>query len=1094
MESNKSSGVLGRVVDFSLDLICAIDKEGQIYQINDICKQILGYEREELENKNFFSFIHPKHYEATRSFAKDIFKKAKKSYFENCYLSKTGHEVHLQWSTVWSEEDELYFCIGRDITEQKRVTQQLREKDELYRSLIEYGADMLGLLDATGTYLYVSESTKNVLGYLPSQLLGQNALSLIHPDDLEKVQEGLSQINTGNYLQILEFRFKAEDGNWRWIETKASNQLNNPAIKGIAISSRDITEQKLNRLQLQESEQRFRSLFENNPNLVYYQNREGKILDANPAFLTAFGLSKGGFVGYSIFDFLPSDVKSYTYQKHLEAFDGKLVSYDLETEIIGFDHKGRRNFSITKVPVTINDTVVGIYSILKDTTDIIQSQKTIQQQANKLNTIFESITNAFFVLDKNRNFNYINKEAERLLQLNRKDCLGKDILTFFPEENTGGFIPYYQQAITTGETVYYKTFIQKADVWLEVAMYPSEEGVSVYFTDITDRVKTEQELVKLSLVASKITNGVNIMDATGHIEWVNEGFAVLTGYTLEEVVGKTPGEFLYGPETSLETVNYIREHLVKGMAVSAEMLDYHKSGEKIWLAVNITPILDTTGKVNRFISILTDITDKKEAEQELKQLSLVANKISNGVTIMNASGCIEWVNDGFTTLTGYNKSEVMGRRPQDFLHGPETNLNSVRLIGERLSNALPVSVEMLDYQKSGSRIWLAVDITPVLDDAGKVVNFISIQTDITERIRFREELKKLSLVASKTTNSVIIMDAYGRIEWVNKAFCTFSGYEMADVLGQVPGELLAGPDSDAAQIQELQDKLKMGLPVSMELLNYIKSGEKKWVLVEITPVKDKNGQVLRLIAIQTDITERKQAEVQQMKMTQDLYKQNRDLQQFTYIVSHNLRAPVANALGLTNLMGRVDKHDIAFDKALLNLKKSIMQLDCTLKDVNTILTARNHKPESALLNVKEVCQQAEEALQDQLIACSGNIHYRFTGNLFIQADKAYLYSVFYNMLSNAIKYRSADRALDVVVTGSSTPENTIVLSVADNGLGMDLKKVGKEMFKLYSRFHPDINGRGIGLFLVKSHVEAMGGSIEVESELNVGTKFIISLN
>ncbi|MFT2010451.1 PAS domain S-box protein [Pontibacter sp. 13R65] len=1093
MESVRNSGVLDRIIDFSLDLICAIDKEGQIYQVNNICKQILGYEREELEGKTFFSFIHPHYYDATCSFVKDVFKKSKKSYFENCCLSKDGREVHLQWSIVWSEQDALYFCIGRDITEQKQITQQLREREELYKSLIEYGADMLGLLDANGTYLYVSGSIKNILGYSPSQLLGKSALSFVHPDDLETVQKGLAQATSDTYFQISEFRFKAADGQWRWIETKATNRIDNPAIKGIAISSRDITEQRLNRLQLQESEQRFRSLFENNPNLIYYQNREGKILDANPAFFSTFGVNKDAIIGHSLFKFLPPDTKKYSYQKHLEAFEGKLICYDLETLILGFEQEGTRNLNITKVPVIIEGTVVGVYTILKDTTEIIQSQKTIQQQAKKLNTIFESITNAFFVLDKNRGFNYINKEAERLLQITRNDCLGKDILEIFKEEEEGDFITHYQHAITTGETVNYKAFIKHPGLWIEVAMYPSEEGVSVYFADITDRVKTEQELVKLSLVASKITNGVNIMDATGHIEWVNDGFSVLTGYTLEEVVGKTPGEFLYGPETNLETVSYIREHLSKGMAVSAEMLDYRKSGEKIWLAVNITPILDTSGKVDRFISILTDITAKKETEQELKQLSLVANKVSNGVTIMDANGCIEWVNDGFTTITGYSKMEVLGRRPEEIVHGPDTDENAVRLIRDQLSKALPVSVEMYDYQKSGGRIWVAVDITPVLDDAGKIINIISIQTDITERIKFREELKKLSLVASKTTNSVIIMDAYCRIEWVNEAFCKFSGYQLEDVMGQVPGELLVGPESDIEQLQELANKLRRGLPVSMEMLNYIKTGEKKWVLVEITPVKDNKGTVLKFIAIQTDITERKQAEVQQIKMTQDLYKQNRDLQQFTYIVSHNLRAPVANAIGLSNLMTRVDKHDKAFDKALLNLKNSITKLDCTLKDVNTILTVRNSKPESALLNIKEVCQQAEDALQDQLIACDGTVHYEFDGSLFIQADKAYLYSIFYNLLSNAIKYRSAARVLEVVVSCWTTPENTISISVSDNGLGMEMQKVGKEIFKLYSRFHPEITGRGIGLFLVKSHVEAMGGSIKVESELNVGTKFIINL-
>src|SRR5699024_8447057 len=121
------------------------------------------------------------------------------------------------------------------------------------------------LLDEHGNYLYISDSTEKVLGYTPEQMVGQNALSFIHPDDLAFAQASLAEVPLKGCVKLSDFRFKAADGQWRWVETVVSDQLQNPAIRAFTVSSRDITENKVNSIKLLESEQRFRSLFENNP-------------------------------------------------------------------------------------------------------------------------------------------------------------------------------------------------------------------------------------------------------------------------------------------------------------------------------------------------------------------------------------------------------------------------------------------------------------------------------------------------------------------------------------------------------------------------------------------------------------------------------------------------------------------------------------------------------------------------------------------------------------------------------------------------------------------------------------------------------------
>jgi signal transduction histidine kinase len=114
-------------------------------------------------------------------------------------------------------------------------------------------------------------------------------------------------------------------------------------------------------------------------------------------------------------------------------------------------------------------------------------------------------------------------------------------------------------------------------------------------------------------------------------------------------------------------------------------------------------------------------------------------------------------------------------------------------------------------------------------------------------------------------------------------------------------------------------------------------------------------------------------------------------------------------------------------------------------------------------------------------------------NYTLQSHKAYLFSILYNLISNAIKYRSPDRPLQISLKCFWTPKRGTCISCSDNGRGMDLKTAGKNLFKLYKRFHPGIPGRGIGLYLVKTHIETLGGEIEVDSAPEKGTRFLIYL-
>ncbi|MCC9168401.1 PAS domain-containing sensor histidine kinase [Pontibacter harenae] len=264
------------------------------------------------------------------------------------------------------------------------------------------------------------------------------------------------------------------------------------------------------------------------------------------------------------------------------------------------------------------------------------------------------------------------------------------------------------------------------------------------------------------------------------------------------------------------------------------------------------------------------------------------------------------------------------------------------------------------------------------------------------------------------------------------------------------------------------------------------SAPRHWDVVKI-PVSE-NEKVVGVHMIARDITEKMQAQ-------EEILEKNKDLQQFTYVVSHNLRSPLTNALGLVEVLEISDPGSSDFESTLTHLGTSLRQLDQVVRDINTILSIRDKQDlvQNESVPLAQVVHQAVQNFQEALHDSGGTARVAIPEGIQVLGNRAYLYSIFFNLLSNAIKFRSEQRPLQVDITLAVKDSQTKEISFADNGSGIDLDKAGVDMFKLYKRFHPQHSGRGLGLYLVKAHVESIGGQIEVSSRPNEGTIFKVSL-
>ncbi len=233
------------------------------------------------------------------------------------------------------------------------------------------------------------------------------------------------------------------------------------------------------------------------------------------------------------------------------------------------------------------------------------------------------------------------------------------------------------------------------------------------------------------------------LDTEGRITSWNPGAEKMKGWRTDEIIGKHFSCFY--PQSDLDKGKPEMELRVTAETGHFEDEDWRlrKDGTRFWANVIVTALRDKSGKLYGFSKVTRDMSERKRAEEEIAKLALVASETDNAVVRTDAGGLIEWVNAGFTRLTGYTLEEVRGRKPGSFLQGPKTDPETVKTIREHVATAEAVETEIVNYSKDGKDYWVSVRIQPLRDADGTLTGFFSINSDISKRVR-EEKLQRRS--------------------------------------------------------------------------------------------------------------------------------------------------------------------------------------------------------------------------------------------------------------------------------------------------------------------------------------------------------------
>ncbi len=456
-------------------------------------------------------------------------------------------------------------------------------------------------------------------------------------------------------------------------------------------------------------------------------------------------------------------------------------------------------------------------------------------------------------------------------------------------------------------------------------------------------------------------------------------------------------------------------------------------------------------------------------------------------------GCLTFLNPAWKTALDYEPGSSLGAPLASFVVEDDQPLLHQALhhfavrADARTGQSRP---EVRFRRRDGGVVWMELSVA-ARDEGGAV----GILHNVTRQKAAQAELAKLSLVASFTDNLVIIADCEGRVEWVNDAFIRKTGYTLAEVVARKPGELLQGPRSDPATVETIRQRLREGRSFQCEILNYTKAREEYWVAVHISPILDATGKVERFVSIQNDITELRRTQTD-LKAAKEAAESASDAKtHFLATISHEMRTPLNVILGSVELA----RTETALAEYPTHLKRidenaeTLLGLISDLLDVSKIEAGQFEWDRSAFA-LRPHLETALIPLAERAVRKGLSFHLNFAPDLptRILDDPTRIRQIVMNLAENALKFTDAGFiAIDII-----RRQNRLGISVTDSGTGISLAArphLFDRFFQGDSSTTRRKGGAGLGLSIVKSLVDALGGEINVESVPGQGSRFEVTL-
>jgi PAS domain S-box-containing protein len=785
------------------------------------------------------------------------------------------------------------------------------------------------------------------------------------------------------------------------------------------------------------------------------------------------------------------------------------------------------------------------------------------------------------VTDVQGTITYVNDKFCNISKYSKEELIGQNHRILNSRHHSKEFFQQMYQIIANGKVWHGEIKNRAKDgsiYWVDTTVVPtlSTEGKPHQYVairaDITER-KQAEEAVKESLATSKAALKdladqkfaldqhaiVAVTDVQGTITYVNDKFCAISKYSKAELIGQNH-RILNSGHHPVEFFQQMYHTIAKGKVWHGEIKNRAKDGSIYWVDTTIVPFVGTEGKPRQYVAIRADITERKRAEDEVKE-SLATSEAALReladqkfaldqhaiVAMTDIQGTITYVNDKFCAISQFSRAELIGQNHR-ILNSGHHSKEFFQEMYHAIAKGKVWHGEIKNGAKDGSIYWVDTTIVPFMGTDGKPRQYVAIRADITERkhagevlagqalelSRYAEELSTsqealqsqtlmLQSVLDSMSEGLVVADKNGKFIIWNPAAERMLGKGAADLPSKewtahyglfLLDQVTPFPSDQLPLVRAINGEVS----TTEMLVRNSKLAEGAWIEVSAGPLKDKDGVVRGGVAAFRDVTRSRADEREIRKLNDELEQRvlertaqlataNKELEAFSYSVSHDLRAPLRHIGGFSKML--VEEYRSALDptaqRYLDRIQAGSQEMGLLVDELLNLARVGRRALTTQPTQLNTVVAEVIAILRPE---CEGRqVEWNIADLPLVECDPVLVKQVFQNLLANALKFSRARAGVDgnaqagtpappraVIEVSYKEEDGQLVFMVRDNGIGFDMKYVDK-LFGVFQRLHraEDFEGTGIGLATVQRIVQKHGGRVWAEAETNKGAAFYFTL-
>jgi len=1006
-----------------------------------------------------------------------------------------------------------------DITDRKKAEKALTESEEKFRAIIENSTDGILIIDDRGILVEMNRSIETITGFKRNDVIDKPVWEFLaqlvitgdkRQNTLQSVKGFIQQLldspPPGYFGKTTEQRIRNKEGLIRIIETIAypiEVQEKHFFVNVV----RDVTGRKLFEEALKNSESKYYGIFNSNKDgiSIFVINSDlaySRFIEANKAACEILGYTKEEYLKLGFSDLGFEKEKKTILKKIDELKVGE--QFNIETKI---RHK---NGSILDIDLSIlqihYNNQLAFMVIVCDISERKKLDAQLVESEKLYRNLVEFLPDGVYKSTHDGHFIEANPALVKMLGYSSREELMKiniiSDLYFKPSDRE----VLVKKKKPNQMNIFRLKKKDGSEIWVEDhGWYSLDEKGQIQIhegimRDVTERRKAEKaiadERILLKTLINNIPDLIYVKDTQARKIISNKADLEIMGYTSEEeVIGKSDFDF-YDREFAEKTFSEDMNVIQTGVPIinRVELITSAK-GEEKYISTSKVPLINDSGEIIGLVGVGHDITKTRQTEQKIIQLSKGIEQSPASIIITDVHGNIEYINPKLTEITGYSLEEIKGKNPRIFQSG-YTPQDEYEKLWKTISEGNEYRGEIQNRKRNGEMFWESVLISPIRDESGAIVNFISIKEDITERKKAALEIQKLSVAIEQNPASVIIADTHGVIEYVNKKFIKTTGYSERELIGKVVRILKPGHTSEETYI-EIWNKLFAGQEWRGELKNRTKKREEYWEAVLISPIKNRDGKITNFIIQSEDISDRKKMEKDLIAAKEKAEESDRLKSAFLANMSHEIRTPLNSILGFSDLLTEASL-DSGSRKEFANLiTSSGNNLLAIINDVLDIskIEAGQIVLNERLLNAQNLITEIQREYSFKSKA--KGVDFTISPNtpsdpILFTCDEMRIKQVLINFVGNAIKFTEKG----YIEIGVELVNETIRFHVKDTGIGIP-KEYHEKVFDRFRQVEASptrkYGGNGLGLAITRNLAELLGGRIWLESEPNQGSTFFFAL-